>query len=49
MPTGKARGSIRKKRKREVSLESDSLEKDEGESNSCIPVAKKVKYFMCAI
>lgn len=49
MPTEKARGTARKKRKRKASLESDSLPKDEGETNSCIPVAKKVMHFTCAV
>ena len=50
MPTGKASGTVRKKRKIEATLESDSLSKDEGETNSCVPVAKKVKHYLtCAI
>ena len=44
MPTGKtrARGPLRKKRRREESLESQSVEKDDIGANSCVPVAKKV-------
>lgn len=49
MPTGKARGLTRKKRKREASLESDSLGKDERETKSCVPVTKKVIHSMYTI
>lgn len=49
MPTGKARGTVRKKRKRETSLESDSLGEDKGATNSCIPVAKKVMHSVCGV
>ena len=43
-----ARGSARKKRKREISVETESLPIDEPEANSCVPVAKKVMRFnMC--
>ena len=49
MPTEKARVTARKKRKRKTSPESDSLPKDEGETSSYIPVAKKVMYLICAI
>ena len=45
MPTEKARGSVRMKRKREMSFESESLSKDEPEANSCVPIAKKVIRF----
>ena len=45
MPTEKARGSVKMKRKREISFEYENLPKDEPEVNSCVPIAKKVIRF----
>lgn len=46
MPTGKTRGPVRKKRKREEATVEANVDSnsDEGDTNSCAPVAKKVMH-----